>query len=53
MKLFIDTVNIKEINKANEMSVLDSVTTNLTPGSREIGKKFLNLTYSCSRINQN
>ena len=35
MKFFIDTANIDEINKANELGLLDGVTTNPTLASRE------------------
>ncbi len=35
MKLFIDTANLEEIKKANDMGVLDGVTTNPTLLSRE------------------
>jgi transaldolase len=38
MKFFIDTANIKEIREANEMGVLDGVTTNPSLISKEEGK---------------
>lgn len=39
MKFFIDTANIEEITKANELGVLDGVTTNPTLVAKE-GRKF-------------
>ena len=39
MKFFIDTANIEEIKKSNELGVLDGVTTNPTLVAKE-GKKF-------------
>lgn len=42
MKLFIDTANIEEIKKANEMGMADGVTTNPTLVSRE-GREFKGL----------
>ena len=39
MKFFIDTANIAEITKANELGVLDGVTTNTTLVAKE-GRKF-------------
>lgn len=39
MKFFIDTANIEEIKKANELGLLDGVTTNPTLVAKE-GKKF-------------
>jgi len=42
MKFFIDTANIKEITKANELGLLDGVTTNPTLVARE-GKNFKEL----------
>jgi len=38
MKFFIDTANIKEITKANELGVLDGVTTNPTLVAKEARK---------------
>ena len=32
MKFFIDTANLDEIRQANDMGVLDGVTTNPSPG---------------------
>jgi transaldolase len=42
MKFFIDTANIEEIEKANDLGVLDGVTTNPTLVSRE-GREFKEL----------
>ncbi len=42
MKFFIDTANIEEIKKANELGLLDGVTTNPTLVARE-GKEFTSL----------
>ena len=42
MKFFIDTANIEEIKKANEMGMADGVTTNPTLVSRE-GREFKGL----------
>ena len=42
MKFFIDTANIEEIKWANDLGVLDGVTTNPTLASKE-GKKFIPL----------
>jgi len=39
MKFFIDTANIAEITKANELGVLDGVTTNPTLVAKE-GREF-------------
>jgi len=38
MKFFIDTANLEEIGKANELGLLDGVTTNPTLVSKEKGK---------------
>jgi len=42
MKFFIDTANIEEIKKANELGILDGVTTNPTLVARE-GREFTSL----------
>ena len=42
MKFFIDTANIEEIKKANDLGLLDGVTTNPTLVSRE-GREFKEL----------
>ena len=49
MKFFIDTANIEEIIKANELGVLDGVTTNPTLVAKE-GKKFKELIKEICRI---
>ncbi len=42
MKFFIDTANVDQIKRANDMGVLDGVTTNPTLVSRE-GREFISL----------
>jgi len=42
MKFFIDTANVDQIKKANDMGVLDGVTTNPTLVARE-GREFISL----------
>ena len=49
MKFFIDTGNIAEITKANELGVLDGVTTNPTLVAKE-GRKFEELIKEICRI---
>jgi transaldolase len=49
MKFFIDTANIDEIKKANDLGVLDGVTTNPTLVSKE-GRKFKELITEICRI---
>lgn len=49
MKFFIDTANIDEIKKANDLGVLDGVTTNPTLVSKE-GRKFKELIREICRI---
>jgi len=49
MKFFIDTANIAEITKANELGVLDGVTTNPTLVAKE-GRKFEELIKEICRI---
>jgi transaldolase len=49
MKFFIDTANIEEIIKANELGVLDGVTTNPTLVAKE-GRKFEELIKEICRI---
>lgn len=43
MKFFIDTANVEEIRKANDLGVLDGVTTNPTLVSKEGGREFKEL----------
>lgn len=51
MKFFIDTANVEEIKKANEMGLLDGVTTNPSLAARE-GREFKGLiTEICSIVN--
>lgn len=51
MKFFIDTANIEEIKKANEMGLLDGVTTNPSLVSKE-GREFKELIIEiCSIVN--
>jgi transaldolase len=51
MKFFIDTANIEEIKKANELGLLDGVTTNPSLVSKE-GRKFKELIVEiCSIVN--
>jgi transaldolase len=51
MKFFIDTANVEEIKKANEMGLLDGVTTNPSLAARE-GREFRGLiTEICSIVN--
>lgn len=49
MKFFIDTANIEEITKTNELGVLDGVTTNPTLVAKE-GRKFEELIKEICRI---
>jgi transaldolase len=47
MKFFIDTANLKEIQEAAELGILDGVTTNPTLLSREPGDPYENLKEIC------
>ena len=49
MKFFIDTANVEEIKKANDLGLLDGVTTNPTLVSRE-GREFKDLIKEICRI---
>ena len=42
MKIFLDTANLKEIREANDLGVLDGVTTNPTLVGKE-GREFHDL----------
>ena len=42
MKIFIDTANIEHIREANDLGIIDGVTTNPTLVARE-GKEFIPL----------
>jgi transaldolase len=51
MKFFIDTANLKEIKEANELGILDGVTTNPTLLSREEGNPYDLLVEICKVVN--
>ena len=50
MQIYLDTANIEEIKRFNEIGIIDGVTTNPTLISKEVGKPFIEIVAEITAI---